>query len=73
MVKNMGIIDRAVRISLALIGIALIVAQVITGVWAVVVAIAAAIFLGTSTVSFCPLYKIFGISTQHKEDRKQNA
>jgi TM2 domain-containing membrane protein YozV len=63
MTKNMGTTDKAIRIVLAL-GIALLYYfDVIEGILAYVLMAFAIIFLLTSFISFCPLYKPFGIST----------
>lgn len=59
----MGKADKSVRIIAALaIGI-LIYTEVFTGTLAYVFLAIAAVFILTSFVSFCPLYKPFGIST----------
>jgi uncharacterized SAM-binding protein YcdF (DUF218 family) len=63
MKKNMGTTDKAIRIILA-IGIALLYYfDVIEGVLAYILMAFAIVFLLTSFISFCPLYKPFGIST----------
>jgi len=59
----MGTIDRVVRI-LVVIAIAVLYSQeIITGTTAIILGVVASIFLLTSLVSFCPLYKIVGLST----------
>lgn len=63
METNMGLIDRVIRVSLALIVVILIATGVISGILAVVLGIFAAIFILTSVIGFCPLYKPFGIRT----------
>lgn len=63
MKKNMGNIDRIVRILVAVIVAALYFTGTISGTVAIVLGVLAAIFVATSLVSFCPLYAIFGIST----------
>ena len=63
MKKNMGNIDRIVRILTVLVVAALYFSNVISGTVAIILGIVAVIFLATSLVSFCPLYAIFGIST----------
>jgi Protein of unknown function (DUF2892) len=63
MVKNMGSLDRIVRITLAIFFAGLYYANVISGITAVVLLAIGAVFALTSLVSFCPLYKIFGFST----------
>ena len=67
MKKNMGNIDRFVRISVAIVIIALFYTQQISGTVAIVGLILSAIFIATSFISFCPLYLPFGISTRKKE------
>ena len=63
MKKNMGSIDRAVRILLAVVFAALYFTGTVSGTLGLVLAVAAGIFALTSLVSFCPLYPIFGINT----------
>lgn len=66
MKKNMGITDRLIRTILALVVIVLFITKQISGIAAIVLGIFAVIFLFTSTVSFCPLYLPFKISTRKK-------
>ena len=67
MKKNMGSIDKAVRIVVALlIGIAYK-ANYISGTAAIVMLSLAGIFILTNLISFCPLYLPFGISTCKKK------
>jgi len=61
--KNMGTADRTIRVIIAIAIAALYYANVISGTWAIVLLVLATIFVLTSFVSFCPLYKPFGIST----------
>lgn len=63
MKKNMGSIDRVVRILLAVVFAALYFTGTVTGTLGLVLVVAAGIFALTSVVSFCPLYPIFGINT----------
>ncbi len=63
MKKNMGTIDRLVRVVVALLLAVLIIQGVINGIWAVVLGVVAGVFLITSILAFCPLYTIFGIHT----------
>jgi len=63
MKKNMGTTDKAIRIVLAISIALLYYFDVIEGVLAYVLMAFAIIFLLTSFISFCPLYKPFGIST----------
>jgi len=63
MKKNMGTADKVVRTLIALVIIALFYFKVITGIFGIILLVLAGIFLLTSFVSFCPLYRIFGYST----------
>ena len=63
MKKNMGTVDKVIRILLAVVFAALYFTNVVTGTWGIVLLILGAVFLLTSFVSFCPLYAPFGLST----------
>jgi len=67
MKKNMGTIDKVVRIIVALIIILLFVSNKIEGTTAIVLLVLSGIFIFTSFISFCPLYYPFGISTKKQE------
>lgn len=67
MKKNMGTIDRVVRILLAVVVAILYLAGVISGVLAAVLGIIAAMFVVTGAVGFCPAYVPFHISTLEKK------
>ena len=64
--RNMGTVDRIVRIALALVFVGLIVTGAVSGVLAIILGILAAVFVVTSVFSFCPLYLPLSLST-HKE------
>lgn len=63
MKRNMGTADRALRAIAALVIGTLWWTGTISGTVGVGLAILAVIFLLTSAVSFCPLYRPFGLST----------
>ncbi|WP_367389150.1 DUF2892 domain-containing protein [Lewinella sp. LCG006] len=63
MKKNMGNIDRGIRVIVAIIIAALYFTGTLTGTLGIVLLVLAAVFVLTSFVSFCPLYTIFGLST----------
>ncbi len=67
MKKNMGTIDKWVRILAAVAVLVLYYTNVITGTLAIVLLVFAGIFLLTSLFSFCPLYVPFGINTCKKK------
>jgi hypothetical protein len=70
MKKNMGSMDKGIRIALAVIIAILYFTNQITGVAAIVLGIFAVVFLLTSLVSFCPLYAPFKLSTLKKADKQ---
>ncbi|MCB9230892.1 MAG: DUF2892 domain-containing protein [Bacteroidia bacterium] len=63
MKKNMGTIDRIVRIAVAAVVAVLYFTHVIDGTVAIVLGVLGTVFLLTSLVSFCPLYTLVGMST----------
>jgi len=65
MKKNMGVLDRTVRTILAIIGGFMVYLGMIDGSSAFVLLAVAGIFIATSLVGFCPLYGVFGVSTQN--------
>jgi len=70
MVKNMSSFDRMIRILIALIVVYLYFIDYITGTAAIFLLVLSAIFAITSFINFCPLYKMCGINTYHKADKK---
>lgn len=60
---NVGGIERTIRVLLgaALLWLALV--HVVTGGWAIVFYVVAAIALVTGLVGFCPAWKLLGINT----------
>lgn len=69
MKKNMGTIDRALRILVAAIIIVLCFIGQISGTVAIIGLIFSAVFILTGFISFCPLYLPFKFSTR-PEDKK---
>lgn len=67
MKKNMGNIDAAIRIILALIFIWLAYNKIDNQMLMYVLYILAGVFIITSFISFCPLYAIFKINTCPKK------
>ena len=66
MLRNMGAIDRSIR---ALVGIALVIIGVLTGLWWLY--IIAAIMLLTSAIGICPLYMPIKLSTMTKKEKEK--
>jgi hypothetical protein len=67
MKKNVGTIDKAVRLLIAVVVVVLYFTHVITGALAVVLLALAAIFVVTSLISLCPIWLALGVSTRKKE------
>jgi hypothetical protein len=63
MIKNIGTVDKVLRILLAVIVAVLIITKVLTGAAAIILAIVAGMFLITSLLGFCGLYSLIGINT----------
>ncbi len=66
MKKNMGSLDKKIRVAVAAVLILLYFTNVITGTFGIVALVVAALFILTSLVSFCPLYTFLGIKTLNK-------
>ena len=66
MKTNMGMIDRIIRIALAVAVGLLYWTGHITGIAAIILGIIAIIFIITSVIGVCPLYYPLGISTKRK-------
>ncbi len=63
MKTNMGRNDKLIRTGLAAVIAILYFSNVITGTWATVWLVVAAVFVLTSLVGFCPLYTLLGVNT----------
>lgn len=70
MKKNMGTIDKSLRLAAAAIIALLYFTNTISGTMGVVLLILSFVFVLTSFISFCPLYLPFGISTREKEVKR---
>lgn len=66
MPKNMGSVDRVVRISIAVAIAILYFTGTINGTLAIVLGIVAIAFLVTSLMSRCPIYLPFHLSTKRR-------
>lgn len=63
MKKNIGTIDRLVRIFLAVVFYVLIFTKVFFGAGAIITGILGGVFLLTGIFGFCPTYTLFGLHT----------
>ena len=67
MKANMGPLDKAIRIILAIVFAMLFITKTVEGTLGMVLLVLGGVFLLTSVISFCPLYTIFGLSTCKKK------
>ncbi|RYC72052.1 YgaP family membrane protein [Spirosoma sordidisoli] len=67
METNMGFLDKRIRLSIAAIVVLLIVTQLVTGLWAIVLGIVAVVFALTSMTGVCPLYTVLGLRTNRRK------
>ena len=70
MKKNMGGMDKFLRLIVAVTFLMLYLLGIISGTLGIVLLVLAAVFLLTSFISSCPLYIPFGINTRTKELEK---
>jgi hypothetical protein len=67
MKKNIGTIDKAVRILIAAVVVLLYFTNVISGTLAIILLVLSAVLVITSMIGFCPLYLLFGLATKKKD------
>lgn len=67
MKKNVGNIDRVIRILIATVAAILYFTGILTGTVGIVLLVVGLVLAITSVISFCPLYWPFGISTGKKK------
>lgn len=70
MKKNMGLVDKTVRILVAALFAVLYFTNVVTGTLGIVMLVVAGVFVLTSLISFCPLYPLLGMNTSKSKDSK---
>jgi uncharacterized membrane protein YkgB len=68
MKKNMGLIDRVIRLLVVVVIAVLYYMGQLTGLAATILGIVAVAFLITSIVGWCPGYLPFGISTRKRTE-----
>jgi hypothetical protein len=66
MKRNMGTVDRVVRLILAGAVLVLYLTGIITGTVAIILGALAVVWVVTSLLGFCPLYLPFKISTRRE-------
>jgi hypothetical protein len=66
MTTNVSGIDRVIRVVIAIAAVIGAFAVGASSVLGIVLFVVAAIMLATAAVGFCPLYRLFGLSTRKK-------
>jgi len=69
MKKNMGGVDKLIRLIVAAIFVALYLLGLVSGTLGILLLVVATIFVLTSSISSCPLYLPFGINTIRQEKK----
>ena len=67
MKKNIGSVDKTIRILVAAVIALLYFTKVIEGTIAIVLLVFAVVLIVTSFINFCPLYPLIGLNTRKKE------
>ncbi len=67
MTKNMGSLDKAIRLVLAAVFVVLYFTNVVPGALGIVLLVLAGVFALTSLVGSCPLYLPFNLSTRKEK------
>ncbi len=67
MKTNMGVLDRILRIIIAVILAILYLTKIATGTLGIIFLVIALVFLITSILGYCPLYTIIGITTKKEK------
>ncbi len=70
MKKNIGSIDKIVRLLLAAVFILLFVFNVVTGLVGYILLALAAVFIFTALVNWCPIWAMLGLHTDKREEEK---
>jgi hypothetical protein len=67
MKKNVGTIEKVIRLLIAVLFIILFVTHVVSGVLGYVLLTLAVIFILTSLIGWCPIWAVFGVNTTAKK------
>lgn len=67
MKKNIGNVDRVVRILLALLIAGLYYKGIISGIAGIILLVLAVVFVATSFIGTCPIYLALGLSSRKQQ------
>jgi hypothetical protein len=71
MKKNMGTLDKGIRLAIAVIIIILNLTNVISGTLSAILVIIAILLVVTSFLSFCPIYTLFGWNSNRPAKKRK--
>ena len=63
MKKNLGTLDKLIRLVIAAIFVVLYFMGIVSGTLGIVLLVLAGVFVVTSLISFCPLYTVLGLNS----------
>jgi zinc transporter ZupT len=66
MISNVSGVDRIIRVAIAVAAVVGAFAVGASSVLGIILFVVAAVMLVTAAVGFCPLYRLFGLSTKKK-------
>lgn len=64
MKKNVGTVDKVIRILIAVVMVVLFFTHVITGTLAIILLVLSGVLVLTGILSFCPLFLLLGFNTR---------
>lgn len=70
MKANLGLIDKVIRVAIAVFVTVLLFTEIISGIMVFISLIIAVILLITSSISYCPVYGACGLNTKKKLNDK---
>jgi hypothetical protein len=68
MKKNIGTVDKVIRILVAIALVGLYLANIVSGTLGIILLVFAVVFILTSSIGICPLYLPLGINTGTKKE-----
>jgi hypothetical protein len=71
--KNMGTLDKTIRISIALVLLGLYIGgNIPEGILTLILIVICAIFLLTSLIGFCPIYSLLNLTTRKHHNSSES-
>ncbi len=70
MINNMSVIDRIIRLIIAIVLVIIYFTAKVSGLWAIILWLVVLFALFTSSTGYCPVYHLLGISTKDLGKKK---